>query len=132
MAAVSRVGGFGRALWVLLGSGLVLLAAIAGCALGDRADHASPLDAVSIAASGTGDRGPHGGESVHCDPHVEAAIRTVAPAAEHARDAVADPIVPAAGSADTGIAAVSHGVRGPPDYAVGGRMLLTRLCIDRR
>ncbi|MGW5110458.1 putative copper homeostasis (lipo)protein LpqS [Nocardia sp. NPDC004123] len=129
---MGRVGGFGRTLWVLLGSGLVLLAAIAGCALGDGSDHARPLEAVSIAPGEPGAPGPHGGESAHCDPHVGDAIRTASPGAEHAPEAAADPIVPAAGPADTGIVAVSHGVRGPPDYAVGGRMLLTRLCIDRR
>ncbi|MGW4350658.1 putative copper homeostasis (lipo)protein LpqS [Nocardia sp. NPDC004582] len=129
---MGRGGGSGRFLWALLFAVLVLVAAVTDCAAGAGADHSPGLSPVPIAGVAAASGAPPGGESVHCDPHVEHAIRAESPADEHAAGLLADRAAPDPGLANQGIATAVHGVRGPPGGAVGGRILLTRLCIARR
>lgn len=129
---MGRGSGSGQFLWGLLFAVLVLVAAITDCAAGAGADHSPGLSPAPIAGvAGIADE-PLGGESAHCDPHVEHAIRTAAPGDERAPDLTTERMAADPGLANQRIATAVHGVRGPPDGAVGGRILLTRLCIDRR
>ncbi|MFD7846906.1 hypothetical protein ACFV4K_28745 [Nocardia sp. NPDC059764] len=126
---MGRGGGSGRFLWGLLFAVLVLVAAITDCAAGAGADH-SP-GASHAQTVGVSDE-PLGGESAHCDPHVEHAIRSASPGEEHAPEFTTERIAVEVGLANQSVATAVHGVRGPPGGAVGGRILLTRLCIARR
>ncbi|MFE3701673.1 hypothetical protein ACFXO7_27815 [Nocardia tengchongensis] len=126
-----RGGGSGRLLWALLFSTLVLVAALTDCAAGAGAERAPALGPAPVVGH-AGDWHAPQGESVHCDPHVEHAIRTAAPGDEHVLEATADRVTPTPGIAATDLVAAIHDSRGPPGGVVGGRMLLTRLCIARR
>lgn len=129
---MGRGGGSGRFLWGLLFAVLVLVAAITDCAAGAGADHSPGLGLAPIAGvAGVSDE-PSGGESAHCDPHVEHAIRTASPGDERAPDLMTERAAADPGLVNQRIATAVHGVRGPPENAVGGRILLTRLCIARR
>ncbi|WP_433672816.1 hypothetical protein ACQP06_15395 [Nocardia sp. CA-136227] len=126
---MGRGGGSGRFLWGLLFAVLVLVAAITDCAAGAGADHSPGLSHAQ--AVGVPDE-PLGGESAHCDPHVEHAIRSASPGEEHAPEFTTERIAVEVGLANQSVATAVHSVRGPPGGAVGGRILLTRLCIARR
>ncbi|WP_458688587.1 putative copper homeostasis (lipo)protein LpqS [Nocardia tengchongensis] len=126
-----RGGGSGRLLWALLFSMLVLVAAVTECAAGAGADHTPALDPAPVVGA-AGDWHAPQGESAHCDPHVEHAIRTAEPGGDHAPEATPGRVTPTPGIAASDLITALHGERGPPGGVVGGRMLLTRLCIARR
>lgn len=136
MGIVDRLRYSGRLLAVF--AAVLLLVPLADCALIDSSGHAHE----SVESTAVADILPGGairldstGGQEHCAPHAQHCVKSLPPALSEGLShstvlflllavvLLAVPLLPA------GV----PGVRGPPAlFAVGGRMLLTHFCIDRR
>ncbi|MGW4249115.1 hypothetical protein [Nocardia sp. NPDC004722] len=120
-------------MWSLLGAALLILMPVADCALVDAGTHAHSLATAQAAAAPTVSAGAPVLESAHCAPYVVDVIRASGSDEPSDRGAFATATEPVCDFPASLSDSAACGVRGPPPrFAVGGRALLTRLCIARR
>ncbi|MFE3194021.1 hypothetical protein ACFXHA_33805 [Nocardia sp. NPDC059240] len=119
--------------WSLLGAALLVLIPVADCALVGAGTHGQPIAMMRAAVTPVPSADLPPIESAHCAPQLVDVIRSSGCAEPTDRVVPATTDGTAADLRVSALAVAPCGVRGPPpQFAGGGRELLTRLCIARR